>query len=103
MLKLWKRFSDWTDRYIQTRAIKTELAGKGPWIIYRCQKCWSCFIETDIIGSGTEGISVRDGNKKMGECPRCGNHKWEMAVLSFFENLKFVFIILTQKMPKGKK
>ena len=94
MFKWWKRFDEWTDKWIIDKIHKTGLAGKGPWIIYRCRKCWGAFFETDIIGSGAEGISVRDGKKKFGFCPKCRDNKWDMAVMTKWERFKFTMIIM---------
>jgi hypothetical protein len=70
------------------RAYKTGLAGRGPWIIYRCQKCWGAFIEIDIIGDGR-------GHGGDGRCPKCQNQKWEKAHLTPFEYVRF-FIRITR-------
>lgn len=86
MFKWLKYLNEATDKWIQGRAYKKGLAGKGPYILYRCQKCWGCFIEVDIIGPG-----------RTGGCPKCGGNKWEAAWPSFFENIKFVVRILRGK------
>lgn len=83
MFKWFKKLDEASNKWVQNRAYKKGLAGKGPWILYRCQKCWGCFIESDIIGAGKKGF-----------CPRCGMNRFECAYPSFFENIRSLVRIL---------
>ena len=89
MFKWLKALDERSNKWIQDRAYKKKLAGKGPWIMYRCQKCWGCWFETDIL----------DGT---GVCPRCNANRFECAFPSFFENLKAIIRILFGKTVKTK-
>ena len=86
MRNIFKEMDEASNLWIQKRAFKKGLAGKGPWIIYRCQKCRGAFIEKDIIGAGKTGL-----------CPVCNTNRFECAFLSFFENIRFVIRILRGK------
>ena len=86
MFKWLKRINEASDKWIIDRAYSKGLAGKGPWVLYRCQKCWGCFIEVDIIGQGKTGV-----------CPKCGANRFEIAYPNIFENIKAVFRILRGK------
>lgn len=78
-----------SEEWLVARAIKKELAGRGPYTLYRCQKCWGCFFEVDILGTAKE--------PKTGLCPKCHTNYFERAITSFFENFKAVFRILRGK------
>jgi rubrerythrin len=92
MLKWLNWLDEKQNEMLCNLAYKKRLAGRGPYIIYRCQGCWGAFIERDIVGN-VNGFG-RDGKKVSGACPRCHKNKWEEALPSTWEYLRFLLLVV---------
>jgi DNA-directed RNA polymerase subunit RPC12/RpoP len=65
------------DTWWKNRVYEKKLAGRGPYVMYRCTHCRSAFFEIDIIGD--EKSYNLKGERVYGGCPRCNRHDYIKA------------------------